>query len=51
METEFSHNKDAKVTWLASQGFSSEDNPGAIPAAEVNRRKALIRQSAESSFL
>ena len=46
-ETEFSHNKDAKATWLACQGYLYEDNPGAIGTAEVNRRKVLVRQSAE----
>ena len=50
IETEFSHNKDAKATWLAWQGYSYEENPGAIPAAEFNRRKALVRQSAEYTF-
>ena len=50
IETEFSHNKDAKTTWLAWQGCSYEEDPGAIPAAEVNRRKALVRQSVESTF-
>ena len=50
IETEFSHNKDAKATWLACQGYSYEENPGAILAAEVNRRKALVRQSAECTF-
>ena len=32
------------------QGYSYEDNPGAIATAEVNRRKALVRQSAECTF-
>ena len=50
IETEFSHNKDAKATWLACQGYSYEENPGAIQAAEVNRRKTLVRQSAECTF-
>ena len=50
IETEFSHNKDAKATWLACQRYSYEDNPGAIATAEVNRRKALVRQSAECTF-
>ena len=35
---------------LACQGFSYEDNPGAIATAEVNRRKVLVRQSAERIF-
>ena len=50
IETELSHNKDAKATWLACQGYSYKDNPGAIPAAEVNRRKALVKQSAKCTF-
>ena len=50
IETKFSHNEDAKATWLACQGYSHEDNPGAISTAEVNRRKALVRQSTECTF-
>ena len=50
IEAEFSHNKDAIAICLACQGYSNEENPGAIPAAEVNRRKALVRQSAECTF-
>ena len=50
IETEFSHNKEAKNTWLAYQGYSYEDNPGALSTGEVNRRKALVRQSAECTF-
>ena len=50
IETEFFHNKDGKATWLACQGYSYEDGPGAIASADVNRRKALVRQSAECTF-
>ena len=50
IETEFSHNKDAKNTWLACQGYSYEENPGTLSTAEVNRRKILVRQSAECTF-
>ena len=46
IETEFSHNKHAKNTWLAFQGYSYEENPGTLSTAEVNRRKLLVRQSA-----
>ena len=49
IETEFSHNKNAKNTWLACQGYSHEENPGTLLTAEVNR-KILVRQSAESTF-
>ena len=30
IETEFSHNKEAKNTWLACQGSSYEENAGAL---------------------
>ena len=50
IETDFSHNKNKKATWLAGQGCSYEDYPGAITTAEVNRQKALVRQSAECDF-
>ena len=39
IETKFSHNKDAKNTWLACKGYSYEENPGTLSTAEVNRRK------------
>ena len=35
IETEFSHNKDAKNTWLACQGYSYEEDPSAIKAGEI----------------
>ena len=35
---------------MTCQGYSYEDNPGTIATAEVNRRKALVRQSAECTF-
>ena len=50
IETEFSHIKDAKSTWLACQGYSYEANPGGIAANEITRRKALVRGSAECTF-
>ena len=34
IETEFSHNKDAKNTRLACQGYSYEENPGTLSTAE-----------------
>ena len=50
IETLFSHNKDAKDTWLACQGYSYEENPGALSTGEVNTRKDLVRQSSECTF-
>ena len=50
IETEYSHNKDTKAAGLACQGYSYEDIPGAIPAAEVKRRQAMVRHSAECTF-
>ncbi len=46
-ETEFSHGKDAKDTWLQFQGYTYETNPAANP---TNARKALFRPSAEQHF-
>ncbi len=42
IETEFSHGKDAKDTWLKCQGYTYETDPAADP---TNARKALFRQS------
>ena len=50
IETEFSHKKDAKHTWLACQGYYYEENPGTLSTAEVKRKKFLVRQSAECTF-
>ena len=52
LETEFSHGKDAKETWLACQGYYYEDNPseidGAIGQAEdVAERKRIVAASSE----
>ena len=51
IETEFSHNKDAKNTWLACQGYSYEENPSAIKAAEIARRKKLSQRVCRMHFL
>ena len=45
LETEFSHTKDAKDTWLNCQGYYYEPNPGGIGTAAFNARKALVRRS------
>ena len=45
VETEFSHNKDAKIRWLVGQ--YEENNPDSLPFAEVIRSKALVRGSGE----
>ena len=50
IKTEFSHNKDAKNTWLACQGYSYEENPSALKAGEIARRKNSVRESAECNF-
>ena len=50
IERETSHNKDAKNTWLACQGYSYEKNLGALSTGQVNRRKASVRHSAECTF-
>ena len=50
IETNFSHNKDAKNTWLASQGYSFEENPATLATTEIDRRKELVKKSAECAF-
>ena len=50
IETEFSHNKDAKNTWLACQGYSFEENPATLATTEIDRRKELVEKSAECAF-
>ena len=42
--------KEARADCLVCQGYFYKENPGAIAAAEVKRRKALVRQSAEYTF-
>ena len=37
-------------TWLACQGYSYEENSGALSNAEVNRRQTLVRGSGECTF-
>ena len=46
LETEFSHNKDAKNTWLACQGYSYEEDPSVIKAAEK-----LLEEKTQSESL
>ena len=50
IETELSHNKDAKNTWLACQGYSFEENPATLSTTEFDRRKELVKKSAERAF-
>ena len=50
IETELSHNKDAKKTLLACLGNSYEEDPSAIKAAEIARRKNPVRESGECTF-
>ena len=50
IETEFSHNKDAKNNWLACQSHSFEENPAILSTTEIDRRKELVKKSAECAF-
>ena len=43
LETEFSHGKDAKDTWLKCQGYEYESNPGVLTNGDT--RKLLLRES------
>ena len=50
IETAFSHNKDARNTWLACQGYSFEENPATLSTTEIDRSKELVKKSAECAF-
>ena len=47
IETEFSHGKDAKDTWLKCQGYDYEKNPGTLETALSGRKMTLVRRSGE----
>ena len=47
IETEFSHGKDAKDTWLNCQGYIYEANPGTISTSVQSKKREIVRQSAE----
>ena len=42
IETEFCHNKDAKATWLACQGYSYEENPGQFRQLKLTDEKLWL---------
>ena len=50
LKQNFHITKMQKYTWLACQGYSYEKNLGALSTVEVNRRKDLVRQSADCTF-
>ena len=50
LETEFSHNIDAKKTWLACQGYQFEKNPNTLPAATERARREACHNSAELHY-
>ena len=50
IETEFSHNKDAKATWLACQGYNYEPNPSALTTSASKTRKAQFHDSRETQY-
>ena len=39
IETELSHNKDPKNTWLGCQGYSFEEKPATLSTTEIDKRK------------
>jgi hypothetical protein len=45
LETEMSHGKDAKATWLECQGYNFESNPGDATHADIVGREAATRSS------
>ena len=46
----FHTTKTQKNTWLACQGYSFEENPATLATTEIDRRKELVKKSAECAF-
>ena len=46
IETEFSHNLEAKTTWLECQGYNYESNPSTHTLTAFTKREAETRSSA-----
>ena len=51
IETKFSHNKEAKDTWLKCQGYSYESSPDTFTDAIFTGRQAETRESKLVSFV
>ena len=50
IETEFSHNKEAKNTRLAYQGYSYDEDQSEIKALQIARRINIVKGLAEFTF-
>ena len=50
IETEFSHNLDAKKTWLVCQGYQYEPDPDRLGNVVTKARKAQFLNSAETQY-
>ena len=46
----FHTTKTQKNTWLACQGYSFEENLARLATTEIDRRKELVKKSAECAF-
>ena len=51
IKTKFSHNKNAKNTWLACQGYWFEENPATLSTAEIERTKELVKNQPNAFFM
>ena len=51
IETEFSHIKEAKNTWLKCQGYSYEEQQDKFTRTVSSTRTAETRESADVSFI
>ena len=49
-ETEFSHETDAKKTWLNFQGYQYDPNPGGIAAASTDARQEAFGESEQMTL-
>ena len=51
LETEFSHNKEAKDTWLKCQGYSYEKSPATFTGATFTARQGETKESTTVNFI
>ena len=51
IETELSHNLEAKITWLECQGYNYESNPSTHTLTAFTKREAETRSSATVTFI
>ena len=51
IETNFSHSKDAKNTWLACDGYLFAENPATLSTTEIYSRKEIVNNERNALFM